>query len=221
MYYSPNELRGGLPGLLPHAEPDSGLILDYGWLCDGGQLLVEHKTLGDLAQSLRIGHLVGQLERAKGETSHVYLFVTGFPTQGSLSLTSGRWVYKEFQNALLSTLHGLQVGGPIIGATLSATAVNLMALYTQSRRETLGRGRPVLSKWKTTEKFDQVESYARALPGIGWVRAAALYVKYPTWGELASTLAVDGAAVLLGIPGFGPKACDRVWGMVMGGHYVK
>jgi len=239
LYYVNNELRGGIPSMLPAppAQASSELVLDYGWLVEDTQVLVEHKTVEDLAQSLRSGHLADQLERGKAVTDHVYLCVTGlacpevpggmglcavdeygsYLAETTMSTPSGNWDYDRFQDALISILHGLQVGGPIVGLTKSATARNIMALYRQTRREGLGKDRPKLPKWKQTKVYDQVEAYSRAFPGIGWEKARALAAEFPTWYELVQFGTRERLQML---SGFGRVLSSRLHAMIMGGKYA-
>ena len=214
LYYHPNEARGGIPKLLPQAESLAELSVDYGWVSPE-LVLVEHKEIGDLAHSLRNGHLVAQLERAKEQTPYVYLMVTGYDHQ--IEDGRGQWTYLTFCDALFSALYGLQVSGPIYASSKSKTAENIQGLFRQTRRLVLGKGRPVVPKWRHTKGYDQVESYVRALPSIGWTRAEALANRAPTWQYLVHILTKDGPKALHAVPGIGPILAKRIYSLVIDG----
>ena len=172
----------------------------------------------DLAQSLRNGRLRSELERAKAKTNFIYLLQTGLavPNQHLELDVSGQWQYTAFWAALLALLHGLQVGGPIVGASRTDTVANLLVLQQQTYRATLGPGRPILPKWRSTIPFDQTESYARALPGIGWERAKVLVSIAPTWAILTKLCTSSGPrSIPPKLPGFGKVLWERLWRRVM------
>ena len=214
LYYSPNEVRGGIPTMLPSAE-SCPLALDYGWLTPDAMVLVEHKSLADLAGSLRNRHLADQLDAAKKETNHLWLLVTGVPTEAALAAEYGKWQYLPFMAALVSVLHGLQVGGPLIGVDKAQTAQNLTVLFNQTRRTALGPGRPALAQWRSFQRGDQAEAYARAIPGLGYHRAELMVKIAPTWEVLVAKLR-KGPKVLERIEGIGPVMAGRIYRAVVG-----
>lgn len=212
LYYDPNELRSGVPMELPQAE-SLPMPLDYGWLdSDGALVLVERKELNDLAGSLRNDHLRDQLEEAKKITNHIWLLVENWPEDLACELPnlSGQWDYPRFLSALYALLYGLNVLGPIPTATPEDSAVNLWTLFEQTRRESLGSGRPANPKWRWTERDTLAESYSRAMPrgiGLGFSRAKALQRLYPSWVDLVGASRLR----LQQVEGIGPVLARRIY----------
>jgi len=218
LYYSRNELRSGVPQLLQAAESAPDLPLDYGWICpDQSEVHVERKTLQDLAASLRNSHLRDQLEQAKADNRHLFLVVEGwsklndYSSNAPLLLRGGNWYYQPFMAALISILHGLQVqllpcGGP------DNTAMSIQTLFEMTRRERLGNGRPALSKWQHTKRNTMAESYARAIPNLGFERAKRLESKFKTWELLLKATQRQ----LRAVDGIGPLLSERIYKFLRG-----
>ena len=216
LYWSPNEIRANVPNFLtvPN-ESLASLSLDYGWLDkDGNVILVERKgIMSELPTDLHNGHLRDQLEKAKKETNHLWLVVedwnelTGYADDDILHNIHGGWTYGNFLRALFSLLYGLQVSGPVPSRSRRDTATLLSVLYSQSKRDSLGSGRPALPKWQATKRASVAESYARAFPGLGFQRAEALAASFPCWEALVKAKQKD----LEKISGFGPILAGRIY----------
>lgn len=216
LYFSPNESRAHVPDLItvPH-ESLAALALDYGWTDDGGNLvLVERKDcLNDLPADLRNGHLRDQLEKAKELTNHLWLItenwheLTGYAEDDELRNIHGGWTYGSFLRALFALLYGLQVGGPVPSRSRRDTATLLSIMYSQTKRENLGSGRPALPKWERTRRGTVAESFARAFPGLGYSRACKLVETFPSWEVLVAA----NVTALASVSGFGPIMAKRIY----------
>jgi len=193
---------------LGSAEP-AVLPLDYGWLdCDGALVFVERKEVSNLLTDLRNGHLRDQLENARGQTEQVWLLVERLPVvmRGGEINGPGAWTYKAFWSALISLMYGLGIGGPLWSADMQGTVEILRAFFAQSQREALGSGRPKLSKWRDTVRGSRAEAYARAIFGLGQMRAERLAARFPTWSAL-----VGAEPAELRMEGIGPGWAERIW----------
>lgn len=216
LYYSSNELRSGVPQKLQKAEDLAGLLLDYGWLdVEGNEVLVERKEFGNLATDLRNGHLKAQLESAKAHTPHVWLLTEGIKLQAYTTLETsmewipGQWKYGHFLAAMLALVCGLQVN--LVGSQdKTDSACILWALFLQTRRVSLGSGKPVLARWRATRRNPVVESYARAIPGLGLERAERLAEGFASWELLCEAR----KAQIRKLPGFGPLLSEKVYSFV-------
>lgn len=207
-----NELRSGVPdrlGLVAEAWPR--LLLDYGWLTEDALVLVERKEINDLGSSLRSGRLRDQLEKAKKVTNHIWLLVEGqLPaTVGGYLAIPGQWRYRDFMSALGALLHGLQVNGPIWTLDFRQSAEALLALWTQTSRESLGSGKPMLPKWKHTVHGSVPESFANGLRRIrlGYGRACELVKVAPSWIKLTKLTTTH----LRKVPGIGPIMAQKIY----------
>lgn len=208
LYYSPNELRSRVPNFFTKAESYAGLALDYGWLAEDNSLvLLERKSVTvDLPGDLRSGHLKDQLEKAKDLTNHLWLLVEdwneliGNVEDDRLVNIHGGWTYGNLLKALFALVEGLQVGGPIPSKGRRDTSTIIWTLFQTSQRLSLGSGRPVLPKWKATDRKSVAEAYSRAFPGLGFERAKLLAKEFPTWIALTKATVRD----MQRVSGIGP-----------------
>lgn len=218
LYYTLNEVRSGVPALLKDAKSFPQLELDYGWLTPDGRVAVERKDAEDLARSLRIGRLKSQLERAKQSTPHVFLIVEEWHRisvagnlNARLTWLRGNWTYGSLLTALYGMLYGLQVQF-IPTKSVEDTAAQLQLLFQLTQWESLGSGSPPLPKWKHTRCGTIAESYARAIPNLGFKRAEIVAEAFPSWDKLLAAKPTQ----LRRLPGIGVLLSARIYNFLRG-----
>jgi ERCC4-type nuclease len=187
----------------------------------GKCLLIERKTLADLAASVADGRLAEQVDRmleaaergAEGTTPVV--LVTGEPPP-----VDG-WVGGMRASAVYGMLNRLQFaqGVSVIWASSGDAAARLAQLAKKLAATGFSPPPPPEStrpgkKRARSEDADDVGAARRAallgIPRVSPAVAAALLAKWPSLRELGAQSASDLASVVVGKKSLGPKLASRV-----------
>jgi ERCC4-type nuclease len=153
------------------------------------RLVVERKTGGDLAASIKDRRLFEQIERLKETFEAVVLVVEGEPVHISQASWQG-----ALARALAAGASLLRTDDP------GETAAWLARLHRlEGKAPTEVRGRP-MPRRPTSDLADVAEDVLRCLPGVSSVGARRLLEHF---GSLRVVFAADERA-LRAVPGIGP-----------------
>jgi DNA excision repair protein ERCC-4 len=184
------ETRSGIPDALAAAgielRPEQLPAGDY---VISDRLVVERKTGGDLAASIKDRRLFEQIERLKETFEAVVLVVEGEPVH----ISEASW-HGALARALASGASLLRTEDP------GETAAWLARFHRlEGKPPSEVRGRP-MPRRPTSDLADVAEDVLRCLPGISSVGARRLLEHF---GSLRAVFAADERA-LRAVPGIGP-----------------
>jgi DNA excision repair protein ERCC-4 len=169
---------------------------DY-WI--DNRLLVERKTLTDLAHSILTGRLFQQAGKLAAHQPPGIVIL-----EGVASDLDGSGVRREtFQGALVTL--GVVFGLPVLRARDAAETVWLMLTAAGQVRRAIRGALPRTGKRPQGKRKLQLE-LLQGLPGVGALRAAQLL---DTFGTVAGVLAADLEA-LRAVPGIGRRTAAAI-----------
>ncbi len=185
-------------------EADPGVDLEVRRLELGdyeidGRILIERKSLLDLAESIRDGRLLAQACRLASSPLHSILILEGTGTM----LASTGMGRGAIQGALVTV--SLVLGIPILRSLDGEETARLMLYAGRQIHRIASGGLPRKGKRPRGKKRSQLE-ILQSLPGIGPERARRLLKRF---GSVERVIAA-GADELCEVPGIGRRIADRI-----------
>jgi len=195
------EVRSGIADLL--AARDEVVVrferLALGDYCIDGRLLVERKTLPDLAQSIKDGRLFAQGCRLADAECWTAVIL-----EGTARDIAGSGMRREAIQGALITLT-LFLGIPLLRSTGPEESANLM-LYAARQGRTIASGALPRKGRRPRGKLGIQARVLQGLPGVGPERALRLLERF---GDLESVMAA-GDTELESVRGIGRGTARRI-----------